>query len=479
MNPYPSKLSIMSYIRKPLLNNIEFSGKGLRLSSIPQDNPYKVYIETYGCQMNVSDSEVILSILADSGYSPVETPEKSDLILLNTCAIRDNAEQRIRGRLEQLRHIKKKSPGVIIGVLGCMAERLKTQLLEEEQSVDLVVGPDAYRDLPELLKTAGSGQRAINVLLSREETYSDIVPVRMDKNGVSAFVSIMRGCNNMCAYCIVPYTRGGERSRDPRTIIREVMQLSDMGYREVTLLGQNVDSYGWTGEGGSAFRFADLLYEVASVDKNMRVRFATSHPKDMSDEVLRAMASLNNICKSIHLPVQSGSTKILEAMKRGYTREWYMGRIEAIRSILPEASVSTDIISGFSSETDKDHEDTLSLMKEAQFDFAYMFKYSVRPRTYAHRHYEDDVPEEIKSQRLQEIIDLQNNLSAASKQKDVGHTFEVLVEGTSKKSKNDFFGRTSQNKVVVFPGLADVKAGCYVNVKITGCSSATLFGGNR
>ncbi len=446
----------------------------LRMAGEAQER-LAVYIETYGCQMNVNDSEVVAAILSEAGYRLTDDPGQAGLILLNTCAVRDNAEQRVRARLVHFGHYKKRRRGLLIGVLGCMAERLKEQLLEEEQAVDLVVGPDAYRDLPNLVQQAGTGQKAINVLLSREETYADISPVRMDKNGVSSFVSIMRGCNNMCAYCIVPYTRGGERSRNPQTILGELRQLWDAGYKEVTLLGQNVDSYLWNEGRVAPLRFADLLSMAATTYPDLRIRFATSHPKDMSNEVLQTLASHHNLCKSIHLPAQSGSTRMLEVMKRGYTRETYLDRIAAIRSILPEASISTDLIAGFSTETEADHADTLSLMKEVGFDFAFMFKYSVRPRTYAHRHYQDDVPEEVKAKRLQEIIDLQNHLSLLSKKRDVGNTFEVLVEGESKRLKTDLLGRTSQNKVVIFAAQG-VKPGDFVQVKITRCSSATLFG---
>ena len=420
--------------------------------------------------MNVSDSEVVASILKDAGYVTVHSYGQADLILINTCAIRDNAEQKIRNRLDVFRQEKKKRPQLLIGIIGCMAERLKEKLLEEVKSLDLVVGPDAYRDLPNLLRTAGSGQQAMNVLLSMEETYADISPVRLDKNKVSSFVSIMRGCNNMCAYCIVPYTRGGERSRDAGTILREVQELSDMGYKEVTLLGQNVDSYDWNG-----VSFAGLLSCVAEINPLLRVRFSTSHPKDMSDEVLHAMARYDNICKSIHLPVQSGSSAVLQRMKREYTRAWYLDRIASIRRILPEATLSTDLIAGFCGETEEEHQETLSLMREVRYDLAFMFKYSERPKTYASRHYQDDVPEEVKGRRLQEIIDLQNVISAEVKKQDLGKTVEVLAEGFSKKSREELFGRTSQNRVVVFP-REQYHAGDYVHVLVTGSTPATLLG---
>jgi len=436
----------------------------------------KVYMETFGCQMNVNDSEVVISILKQHGFAYTATMEDADLILVNTCSIRENAEQRVRGRLNAFRQLKKKKPSLLIGVIGCMAERLKEKLLDEERMVDMVVGPDAYRDLPGLVAQAGTGHKAINVLLSREETYADISPVRLDKNKISAFVSIMRGCNNMCAYCVVPYTRGGERSRDTDTILREVKELVSLGYREVTLLGQNVDSYCWENPStGESMRFPLLLSPVAQIDPLLRVRFSTSHPKDMNDEVLQTMARYPNICRSIHLPAQSGSTRVLEMMKRGYTREWYLGRIEAIRRIIPDCTITTDIIAGFCSETEADHQQTLSLMAAVKYEFAFMFKYSERPNTFAQRKYEDDIPEEVKNRRLQEIINLQTTLSAEAKREDLGNIVEVLVEGTSKKSKYQLSGRTSQNKVVVFP-RENFSIGQYVNVLIEDCTSGTLIG---
>jgi tRNA-2-methylthio-N6-dimethylallyladenosine synthase len=438
------------------------------------DGP-KVYIETYGCQMNVSDSEVVVSLLQKEGYHRVENMEDADLILINTCSIRENAEQRVRGRLHVFKEAKKKRNDILIGVIGCMAERLKEQLLEEEKMVDIVVGPDAYRDLPVLIRTAETGQKAVNVLLSREETYADISPVRLDKNGVTAFVSIMRGCDNMCAFCVVPYTRGRERSRDPESIKREVLDLIGKGYKEVTLLGQNVDSYNWNSDGKMKLDFADLLEMVAQCSSQLRVRFSTSHPKDMTDKVLHVMAAYPNICDYIHLPAQSGSTKILKDMKRGYTREWYIEKVNAIRKIIPGCAVSTDIIAGFCGESEDDHMDTLSLMRWAQYDFAYMFMYSERPNTFAQKKFKDDVPQEVKSRRLTEIIQLQNKLSEASHKKDIGKVYEVLVEGLSKKSDQQFFGRNSQNKVVVFPRKS-YKIGDYVQVEITSCTSATLIG---
>ncbi|MCX6328515.1 MAG: tRNA (N6-isopentenyl adenosine(37)-C2)-methylthiotransferase MiaB [Bacteroidia bacterium] len=434
----------------------------------------KVYIETYGCQMNVADSEVVISILSDKGFQLTQNINDAGLILLNTCSIRENAEQRIWSRLKAIKHLKKKNGEIIIGLIGCMAERLKKRVLETDQLVDIVVGPDAYRELPLLVAEAESGHKAINVLLSREETYADISPVRMDKNGVSSFVSIMRGCNNMCAYCVVPYVRGAERSRDPQSILREVKELFDSGYREVTLLGQNVDSYKWIFN-DKVITFSGLLEMVTQVNPLLRVRFSTSHPKDISDDLLKTIAGYDNICKHIHLPAQSGSSRILKLMNREYSREWYMDRIRAIRSIIPDCSLSTDMISGFCTETEEDHQASLSLMEWAGFDFAYMFKYSERPGTKAARKYKDDIPDEIKTKRLNEIISLQNKLSSVSKKHDVGKVFEVLIEGPSKRSQEFLSGRTSQNKVVVFPGEGH-KKGEYINVFIERCTSATLIG---
>ena len=435
----------------------------------------KLYIETYGCQMNVADSEVVVSILKEKGYEITEDIQMADVILVNTCSIRENAEQRVWGRLDVFRQIKKKKPELTVGVIGCMAERLKEKLIEEEKTVDIVVGPDAYRDLPNLLENAESGHKGVNVILSREETYADISPVRLDKNHISAFVSIMRGCNNMCSYCIVPYVRGAERSRDPKSIINEVTELFEKGYKEVTLIGQNVDSYKWKDEKNEKVSFSQLLEMVALINSSLRVRFSTSHPKDLSDDVLHTMSKHPNICKHIHLPAQSGSTRVLELMKRGYTREWYLDRIKAIKTILPDCSISTDLMTGFSGETEEDHENTLSLMNQVIYDFAYMFKYSERPNTFASRHLKDDILESIKTRRLTEIIDLQNELSAKSKKEDLGKTFEVLVEGYSKKSKDYLYGRTSQNKVVVFP-RKNYNIGDYVQVEIIDCTSATLIG---
>jgi tRNA-2-methylthio-N6-dimethylallyladenosine synthase len=434
----------------------------------------KVYIETYGCQMNVADSEVVVSILTDSGFSLTNKINEAHLILINTCSIRENAEQRVWGRLDAISHLKKKNPGMVVGVIGCMAERLREKLIETDKLADIVVGPDAYRELPMLIAEAESGHKGVNVLLSREETYADISPVRMDLNGVSSFISIMRGCNNMCSYCVVPYVRGAERSRNPESIINEAIDLFKKGYKEVTLIGQNVDSYNWKKE-NHVTGFPKLLEMVAQIEPNLRVRFSTSHPKDMSDELLETMTRYENICKHIHLPAQSGSSRILKLMNREYTREWYMDRINAIRRIIPDCAVSTDMITGFCTETDDDHNESLTLMEAAGFDFAYMFKYSERPGTKAARKYKDDVPEEIKSARLSEIIALQNKLSAKGKKTDVGEIYEVLVEGTSKRSADQLYGRNSQNKVVVF-NKAGSKKGDYVKVLIERSTSATLIG---
>ena len=424
--------------------------------------------------MNVADSEVVVAILNEAGYEPTGNIKEAGLILINTCSIRDNAEQRIWGRLKAISHLKKQKNDLKIGIIGCMAERLKEKLIETDHLVDMVVGPDAYRELPLLITEAESGHKAVNVILSREETYADISPVRMDKNGVSSFVSIMRGCNNMCAYCVVPYVRGAERSRNAVSVLKEVKELSEMGYREVTLLGQNVDSYKWDND-SETVGFPELLEKVAHINPLMRVRFSTSHPKDISDELLHTIARNENICKHIHLPAQSGSSRILKLMNREYTREWYMDRVTAIHSIIPECSLSTDMITGFCTETEEDHRESLSLMEWTGFDFAYMFKYSERPGTKAARKYKDDVPESVKSERLSEMIALQNKLSAKSKKNDIGMVFDVLIEGLSRRSAEYLSGRTSQNKVVVFPGV-DFKKGEYVRVLIERCTSATLIG---
>lgn len=461
---------------------------------VDQERP-KVYIETYGCQMNVNDSEVILSILQKNGYALTENMDRADVILANTCSIRDNAEQRIWGRIEQFRLQKKRNPQVVIGIVGCMAERLKDKLLEK---VDLVAGPDAYRSLPALLRDIRPDSPQINVLLSREETYADISPVRLDRNGVSAYISIMRGCNNVCSYCVVPYTRGAERSRDPYSIVREARELFENGYKEVNLLGQNVDSYLWkecregAAEGvsagdakeGEVVNFARLLEMVAAISPELRVRFSTSHPKDISDEVISTIAAHENICRHIHLPVQSGSSRILEKMRRKYDREWYLERVAKIREVMPDCGLSTDVIAGFCSETEQDHQDTLSLFEQVCFDSAFMFQYSERPGTLASRHYPDDVPPEVKTARLNEIIALQTKMSLRSNQKDMGKTFKVLIEGPSKRNPDDLCGRAGNNKMCVFPsmaaegatqGLAPLGAGNYVNVKVVDCTSATLI----
>ena len=430
----------------------------------------KLFIETYGCQMNAGDSEIVVSIMQDHGYRYTENIDEADIILINTCSIRDNAEQRIWGRLSAMRQIKKRKPSLIVGIIGCMAERLKEQLIEKGTGVDIVAGPDSYRSLPELVRTAEDGAKGINVELSKEETYAEIAPVRLDRNGVSAFIAIMRGCNNYCAYCVVPYTRGIERSRDPQTIVAEARTLFENGYREVTLLGQNVYSYCY-GEVG----FPELMAMVAEISPLLRVRFATSHPKDISDRLLEVMARYENICKAIHLPAQSGSNEMLKKMNRKYTREWYLERIAAIRRYMPDCAITTDLIAGFCGETLEDHQATLSLMREVGYASAFMFKYSERPGTFSARHFADDIADEEKTRRLNEIIALQNQLSVESNEAEVGLIRQVLVEGTSKRSEEQLCGRTSQNKMVVF-NRGNHSAGDYVTVKITGCSSATLFG---
>ncbi len=435
-----------------------------------QGDGRKLFVETYGCQMNVGDTEIVVSVMQAEGYVYTDRIDEADIILINTCSIRDNAEQRIWGRLAEMKRLRRAKPSLLVGIIGCMAERLKEQLLEGPCGVDIVAGPDAYRDLPRLVREAESGGKGVNVLLSTEETYAEIAPVRLDRNGVSAFVSIMRGCNNFCSYCVVPYTRGRERSRDAETVLAEVRSLFENGYREVTLLGQNVNSYR-TGE----VDFPELMRRAASVSPLLRVRFATSHPKDMSDRLLETMASMPNICRSIHLPAQSGATSMLERMNRKYTREGYLDRIAAIRRYLPDCSITTDLIAGFSGETEEEHAATLSLMREVGYDFAYMFKYSERPGTFAQRHLPDNVPDAVKSRRLSEIIALQNELGLAAYRRNVGREFEVLVEGPSKRDAGKLSGRTSQNKVVVFDrGTHGV--GDYVRVRITGCTAATLFG---
>jgi len=463
-------------------------GAATLLAGTPEEGGKKVYIESYGCQMNFSDSEIVASIMKDHGYHTTPNLYESDVIFVNTCAIRENAEQRVRQRLSEFKSLKKRRPGLVVGVLGCMAERLKEKFLEEEKLVDIVVGPDAYRSLPDLVHQADDGNKAINVLLSLEETYADISPVRLGGNGITAFISIMRGCDNMCSFCVVPFTRGRERSRNPETILQEATELFHAGYREVTLLGQNVDSYLWFGGGAkkefknlseeeqkNSVSFATLLGRVASIHPDLRVRYTTSNPRDMTDEVLHVMSRHENICRYIHLPVQSGNTDVLNRMNRGYSREEYMDRIRAIKKHMPDCSISTDIITGFCGETEEEHQDTLSLMEWVRYDYAYMFNYSERPKTLAERRYKDDVPHDVKNRRLQEVIALQTQMSLQSNREDIGKTFRVLVEGTSKKNENELYGRNSQNKVIVFP-KKDFKPGDYVTVTVRDCTSATLLG---
>jgi tRNA-2-methylthio-N6-dimethylallyladenosine synthase len=446
----------------------------------------KLFLESYGCQMNFSDSEIVASILTEKGFSMTQNFEEADLIFINTCAIRENAELRVRNRLNDFKRVKKKNPKLLVGVLGCMAERLKSQFLEQEKLVDIVVGPDSYRDLPNLIEEAEDGHKAINVILSKEETYADLTPLRLGSNGVSAFISIMRGCDNMCSFCVVPFTRGRERSRDPDSIIAEAKDVFNNGYKEVTLLGQNVDSYLWSGGGlkkenlsseqqAAATNFAQLLEKVALISPQLRVRFSTSHPKDMTDDVLHMVAKHTNICNYIHLPVQSGSSRILEMMNRGYTREWYLDRMAAINRIIPNCGISTDIITGFCSETEEDHQQTISLMKEIKYDYAYMFSYSERPKTLAERKYKDDVAEAVKKRRLAEIIELQRMNSGIKTLLGIGQVHEVLVEGFSKKSNEMLMGRNSQNTVVVFP-KQNYKKGDYVNILAKSCTTSTLIG---
>lgn len=436
------------------------------------------YIESYGCQMNFSDSEIIASILNSSGFKSTKEADGASLILLNTCSIREKAEQTIRKRLTEFKKIKQKNPALLIGVLGCMAERLKSKLLEEERLVDIVVGPDAYRTLPQLVEEAETGAKAVNVLLSREETYADIAPVRINSNGITAFVSIMRGCNNMCAFCVVPFTRGRERSRNPLSILQECKDLSERGFKEVTLLGQNVDSYYWVDpETNIAVDFAKLLEEVALINQKLRVRFSTSHPKDITESVLQTMKIHDNICKYIHLPLQSGSTRVLQLMNRTYTKEWYMAKVKRIKEIMPDCAISSDIIAGFCTEDDQDHLDTLEVMRNSKYEFSYMFIYSERPGTLAAKRYADDVPEGIKKKRLEEIVSLQNQLSLQSNLLDVGKKFEVLIEGNSKRSDKQWMGRNSQNKVIVFDkSNTTFQPGDYVWVEVKDCTQATLFG---
>jgi tRNA-2-methylthio-N6-dimethylallyladenosine synthase len=443
------------------------------------ENQYKkhFYIESYGCQMNFADSEIVASILQDQGFGATRNLEQADLIFINTCSIREKAEQTVRKRLTDFKKNKKHNPGLLIGVLGCMAERLKAKFLEEEKLVDLVVGPDAYRSLPSLIEEAETGQKGVNVLLSRDETYADIAPVRLGSNGVSAFVSIMRGCNNMCSFCVVPFTRGRERSRDAASILAECEMLWKEGYKEVTLLGQNVDSYHYFDEvAGQAITFAQLLERVALIAPDLRVRFSTSHPKDITEEVLQTMARYENICNYIHLPVQSGSSRILQLMNRTYTREWYMAKVDRIREVLPDCGITSDIITGFCTETEEDHQETMSIMEYSNYDFGYMFYYSERPGTLAARRYTDDVPLDVKKRRLSEIVALQGRLSRESNARDLGKTFKVLVEGPSKKNPGEWMGRNSQNKVIVFPKPEGLRKGDYLHITVTDCTQATLIG---
>ena len=483
-----------------LIKDIEIVDKekeACEVVNVSKDNAVagqrKLYIESYGCQMNFSDSEIVASIMEKEGFGTTSKFEEADLIFLNTCSIREKAELTVRKRLTQFNKVKAEKPSLMVGVLGCMAERLKSQLLEEEKIVDIVAGPDAYRDLPGLVAEVDDGSKGVNVFLSREETYADITPVRLNSNGVTAFISIMRGCDNMCSFCVVPFTRGRERSRDPHSIVAEAQDLFDKGYREVTLLGQNVDSYKWSpddslkgkaqieraerkGNDVEVVNFANLLEMVAKVHPDLRVRFSTSHPKDITDEVLHTMAAYENICKYIHLPAQSGNSRVLELMNRTYTREWYMNRVDAIRRILGEdCGISSDMIAGFCTETEEEHKDTLSLMDYVQYDFSYMFYYSERPGTLAAKKFEDDIPLEVKKRRLKEIIEKQSAISLERNKRDLNKVFKVLIEGTSKKSDEQLKGRNSANKVVVFP-RGNYKAGQYVNVLVKECTAATLIG---
>ncbi|MBK0377951.1 tRNA (N6-isopentenyl adenosine(37)-C2)-methylthiotransferase MiaB [Mucilaginibacter segetis] len=450
-------------------------GEALVLNPIGKNNGRKLYIESYGCAMNFSDSEIVASILAEKGFETTQDFNNADVVFINTCSIRENAEQRVRNRLKEFAGAKFKNPGMVVGVLGCMAERLKSKFLEEEKLVDVVVGPDAYRDLPNLIDQVDDGQRAVNVLLSREETYADISPVRLNSNGINAFVSIMRGCDNMCSFCVVPFTRGRERSRDAYSIVAECTDLFNRGYREVTLLGQNVDSYKWSND-TEQVNFANLLEMVALVNPELRVRFSTSHPKDITDEVLHTIARYDNICNYIHLPIQSGNSRVLELMNRTYDREWYMNRIDAIRNIIPGCAISTDIITGFCTETEEEHQETLSMMDYVHYDFAYMFMYSERPGTLAAKRYADDIPDEVKRRRLKEVVAKQQAHSYIRLQQHIGKTEKVLIEGFSKKSDNDYCGRSDKNAMVVFPVDERFKPGQYVNVLVERSTTATLLG---
>jgi len=490
------KITKRTFTPELFAKEIDESKQGMAYEDVrsPVVGQPKAYIETYGCQMNFSDTEIIASVLKDMNYGFTADEQEADLVLINTCSIRENAEVKVWNRLRSLKRKKIQNPRAMIGIMGCMAERLKSKLLEEEKLVDLVVGPDAYRDLPTLIGEVSDGQKAVNVLLSREETYADISPVRLNSNSVSAFVTIMRGCDNMCSFCVVPFTRGRERSRNPYSIVEEVKELSEQGYRELTLLGQNVDSYKWSpditlkgkaqiekrersGDLVETVNFAQLLEMVAKVDPQMRVRFSTSHPKDITDEVLYTMARYDNICNYIHLPLQSGSNRILERMNRGYTREWYKNKVDKIREIIPDCAISTDIITGFCSETEEDHQATLDTIAYSRYTHAYMFAYSERPGTSAAKKWEDDIPEEVKKRRLSEVIRLQNSISLESNREDIGHIFRVLIEGNSRRSDLDFCGRNDQNKMVVFPRESSEKGpGEYVWVRIREATSATLIG---
>jgi tRNA-2-methylthio-N6-dimethylallyladenosine synthase len=451
--------------------------RGVVADIAPETATRNLYIETYGCAMNLADSEVMASIMKDNGFKTTNDPLKADVVFLNTCAIRDNAEAKIWGRLKEMKGNKRKNPGMIIGLMGCMAERLKSKLLEEDQLVDIVVGPDAYRDIPKLIQQVEEGQRAVNVLLSREETYAEITPVRLGSNGVNAFVSIMRGCDNMCSFCVVPFTRGRERSREPKSIVREATELFNQGYKEVTLLGQNVDSYKWQNEAGETLcNFAQLLEKVALIDPSLRIRFSSSHPKDITDEVLFTMKKYENICNYIHYPLQSGNSRILKLMNRTYDREWFLNRLKRIREVLPDCGISTDVIVGFCTETEEEHQDTISLFREAEFEFAFMYAYSERPGTLAARKYKDDIDEATKSRRLAEIIALQHSLGTKKKQQYIGQTYKVLIEGFSKKSDLDYKGRNDQGQLVVFPVDDGYGKGDYVNVLIERTTTTSLFG---
>ena len=478
----------LSDMRHPHTHDESRQGEALVIEPVAKHTGRKLYIESYGCAMNFADSEIVASIMLDMGFETTAHYKEADVIFINTCSIRDNAEQRVRNRLREFGAAKRKSPGMTIGVLGCMAERLKAKFLEEEKLVDIVIGPDSYRDLPNLIDQADEGARAVNVLLSREETYADISPVRLNSNGISAFVSIMRGCDNMCSFCVVPFTRGRERSRDPYSIIEEATDLFNKGYKEVTLLGQNVDSYKWdvgtvkplAGQQATGNRqqtnFAQLLELVAQINPELRVRFSTSHPKDITDEVLHTMVKYDNICNHIHLPVQSGNSRVLDLMNRTYTREWYMERVNTIKTIIPDCAISTDVIIGFCTETEEEHQDTLSIMDEVQYDFAYMYTYSERPGTLAAKRFEDDVPEDVKKNRFNAVMAKQQECSHRRLLQHIGKTHRVLIDGLSKKSDMDFSGKSEYNITVIFPVRENHEPGDYVNVLIERCTPATLIG---